>query len=359
MKSFPFIAVSGSAIERGRQIGSRAKEQILHNINTYKRIFKDMAGVDWETATKRAAEYIPWIEKYDQEIMNEIIGISEGSNQPLLDIVALNARSEIIINTDGCTSLAALPIATKHQHTLLGQNWDWIDDIKPGVIILEIDQDPRPTILMATEAGIVGKIGMNSKGVGVCLNLLGTANNKMGVPIHIILRGILNSHSLSQAVGQVGRLQRGTAANFLVAHGEGVAFDIEATSTDFDVLYPSDGTINHTNHFLSTRMDILDTARLKFPDTYVRYWRSHNLVSAANIDAQTLKTIFSDHFGHPDSICRHGESYPVDLGRSTACGTVFSIIMNLSTKTLEISNGQPCTNAYHTYQLSKLQLKES
>lgn len=63
-------------------------------------------------------------------------------------------------------------------------------EINPGVILLEIDQTPRPNILMATEAGIVGKIGLNSEGLGVCLNLLGPEHNTMrGVPIHIILRG--------------------------------------------------------------------------------------------------------------------------------------------------------------------------
>ncbi|SFF17889.1 isopenicillin-N N-acyltransferase like protein [Bacillus sp. OV194] len=360
MHPFPLIQVSGSALERGRQIGMKAKKQIVHNINTYKKIFMDMAGVDWATATNRAADYIPWIEKYDQEIMNEIIGISEGSNQPLLDIVALNSRSEIILNTDGCTSVAVLPEVTKNNETLLGQNWDWNDVIKPGIIILEIDQAPRPKILMATEAGIVGKIGMNSEGLGVCLNLLGTQNNTVGVPIHIVLRGILNSKSISQAVGQVARLRRGTAANFLVADDEGVAFDIESTCTDFDVLYPSAGTISHTNHFVSTRMDYLDNAREKFPDTFVRHWRSKELLSThkSDIDEQTLNHLFTDHFGYPDSICRHGDLYPVDLGRFTASCTVFSIVMNLSKKTFEISTGQPCSSDHHTYRLSQLQLNE-
>ncbi|MGG4498465.1 hypothetical protein [Brevibacillus reuszeri] len=53
--------------------------------------------------------------------MEEIKGISEGSGLDLQDIVALNARSEIITNlggstskADGCTCIAAVPTATKN-----------------------------------------------------------------------------------------------------------------------------------------------------------------------------------------------------------------------------------------------------
>jgi isopenicillin-N N-acyltransferase like protein len=355
VETFPFIHVSGSAVERGRKIGQLAKKQIIHNINSYKQIFMDLAGVSWESATTRAADYIPWIERYDKEIMDEIKGISEGSDQNLLDIVALNARSEIILNTDGCTSLAVVPPVTRNGDTLIGQNWDWLDKIKPGVIILEIEQSPRPTILMTTEAGIVGKIGMNSEGLGVCLNLLGTADRAMGVPIHIVLRGILNSKSLSQAVGQVGRLARGTSANYLIAHKEGEALNIEATPHDYDVLYPADGMLTHTNHFIGARkVNIQDTARIKFPDTHLRQGRANKLLLAQNesADAQVFKNILTDHVGYPDGICRHGELFPPDLGRPVAGNTVFSIIMNLSQGVMELTTGQPCSSPYKIYRFT-------
>ncbi|MFC7392196.1 C45 family autoproteolytic acyltransferase/hydolase [Scopulibacillus cellulosilyticus] len=352
MEAFPFFCVSGTAINRGREIGELARNQIIHNIDFYQRYFMNSYGISWESATARAKEYIPWIEKYDQEIMDEIKGISEGSEQNLIDIVALNVRSEII-NTDGCTSLAAVPQAARNNETLLGQNWDWNDGVKPGVIVLEIDQSPRPAILMATEAGIVGKIGMNSEGLGVCLNFLGTDDQTtMGVPVHIILRGILNSRTLSQATGQIGRLTRGTSANYLIAHREGEALNIEATPDDYDVLYSMNGWLIHTNHFIGPRhINIKDTARINFPDTHLRQGRASKLLSHANgqIDSETFKTILTDHIGHPDSICRHGELFPPDLGRPTVGSTVFSIIMNLSEGLMELSAGQPCSNPYKTY----------
>lgn len=107
-----------------------------------------MGNIGWSEARRSAELYIQSIAEYDQEIFDEIIGISEGSGQDLLDIIALNARSEILLNSDGCTSMAFVPKATENRETLLAQNWDWNPEINKGVILLEIGQDPRPTILM-------------------------------------------------------------------------------------------------------------------------------------------------------------------------------------------------------------------
>ncbi|RNB79924.1 hypothetical protein EDM59_26355 [Brevibacillus nitrificans] len=359
MKAFQHIRVSGPAFERGKQLGQLAKQQIIHNIETYKALFWEMAHVKWDAARNYAVQYIDVIESYDPEILLEIKGISEGSGQDLLDLITLNARSEVITNlaggdipSDGCTSMAAVPEVTKHQEMLLGQNWDWNNKVKPGMIVLEIDQAPRPKILMVTEAGIVGKIGMNRAGVGVCLNFLGTSERIVGVPIHIILRGILNSSTLPQAVGQVARMNRGTSANYLIAHKEGEVLNVEASPTNYDVLYPEKGWQVHANHFIGPRsINLIDTARIMSPDSHLRQGRASKLLDKfeSNIDSEAFQAIFRDHAGSPDGICRHGETQPLDLGRSMISSTVFSIIMNLSQGTFVLSEGQPCENPYDAY----------
>ncbi|KQL50040.1 hypothetical protein AN963_10355 [Brevibacillus choshinensis] len=360
MKAFQHIRVSGPAFERGKQLGELAKQQIIHNIETYKALFWEMAHVKWDAARDYAVKYISVIESYDPEILQEIKGISEGSGQDLLDLITLNARSEMITNlagsdtpSDGCTSMAAVPEVTKNQEMLLGQNWDWNNKVKPGMIVLEIVQAPRPKILMVTEAGIVGKIGMNSSGIGVCLNFLGTSERTIGVPIHIILRGILNSTTLPQAVGQVARMNRGTSANYLIAHKEGEALNVEASPTNYDVLYPAEGWLVHANHFIGPRsINIQDTARIMSPDSHLRQGRASKLLSQYGnaIDSKAFRKIFCDHAGSPDGICRHGETKPPDLGRPLISSTVFSIIMNLSQGTFELAEGQPCENPYEVYQ---------
>lgn len=353
VSKFKKIKINGNAFERGKQLGSLAKEEIKHNIQTYKKLFKQNANMDWETAKSKAKKYIPWIEKYDKEIMDEIEGISVGSGYDLLEITALNARSEIILQSDGCTSIAAIPEANEENMTYLGQNWDWDNSIKKGIIILDITQDPRPRILMITEAGIVGKIGMNQDGLGVCLNLLGTSEQvDAGVPIHVILRGILNSRNINQAIGQIGRLKKGVAANYLIAHRDGEAMNVESTPNDFDVLHPMNGYIAHTNHFIGPRkININDIGKVLLPDTHMRERIANKLLNNSKyINDKTIKNVFSNHTGYPDSICRHGQNYPTDLGRPQASDTVFSIIMNLTEGNFSIASGPPCELDFKLYE---------
>jgi hypothetical protein len=264
-------------------------------------------------------------------------------------------NSDSVSVLDGCTCLAATPSVTKEKEILLGQNWDWNHLIKPGMIMAEIEQPPRPTIFMVTEAGIVGKIGMNSEGLGLCMNFLGTSEIGEGVPIHVVLRGILNSKTLSQAIGQVTRLPRGTSGNFLIAHKEGETVDVEATPTDYDVIYPLNGCIAHANHFVAPRMlSVNDTSRIGIPDSHLRQGIATRLLTAqiGTIETGTFKQIFTNHTGYPVGICRHGESFTSDFEASSTAKTVFSIIMNLSEGTFELTTGNPCESTYQMYRLN-------
>lgn len=354
MQTIKRIRVEGNAYECGKKIGEQASKEIHHTLKTYKQLFIDLNKTSWDKARERAASYIPWIEEYDPLIMDEIKGISEGAKVELLDIVTLNTRSEIISETDGCTSLAVVPSGTKNNKTLLAQNWDWMDAIKPSLIIMEIIQPNRPKVLMCTEAGIIGKIGMNDSGIGVCLNFLSTTEQDYGVPVHIVLRGILNSKLFSQAVGQISRLQRGTSANYLIATKEGEALDIESTCDDYDAIYPSEDIIVHSNHFYGPKhIKVKDLARMKFPDTHLRHGRGEKLLRKeyGKIDMETVKSLLSDHINYPDAICRHGETLGPLPGRPLPSNTVFSIIMNLTDGYFELAPGQPCHTPFerHTF----------
>ena len=66
------------------------------------------------------------------------------------------------------------------QHLELDQlserrNWDWKSSAASSLIALDIlahEPTKRPRIKMMTEAGVIGKIGVNEFGVSVMLNAL-------------------------------------------------------------------------------------------------------------------------------------------------------------------------------------------
>lgn len=352
------IECSGTPYEIGFAHGSKAKEEVLKSIATYKVMFKDYGNLEWEEAKRRSNSYIDYINQFSPDLMEEMRGVAEGAGVELQDILALNARSEVImvppeahtpVPSDGCTSLSVSGDSSKDGHILLAQNWDWKDSQLDSLIVLKINRTDKPSITMVTEAGIIGKIGCNSAGLGVCLNALGTPDKPEGVPLHVVLRGILDQEKVSDAIEKVNSLKNACAANYQIAHKNGACVDLEKAPTDFEVTYAENGLLAHTNHFITPRLyHINDASRLMVHDTFVRLGRTRFLMNKynGNIDVDVIKTILTDHVDYPDSICSHNDPKD-DIGHR--CCTVFSIIMDLTEGKILVAKGQPCSSQYYEY----------
>lgn len=355
VSEFPFIEVEGSPYEIGVQIGTKAKKQIANCINVYRNALEKSFGIAWSDLKKYAQKYIKPIESYDGDIMEEVRGIAEGSENSIDDIVAINSRTELLgkgkeIN-DGCSSFGINREATLCKENIIGQNWDFYSKLRDCVIVLKIHQINKPDILMVAEAGFVGKIGLNSKGIGVCLNAIQTENKRLGVPTHFILRGILNSEGIVDAIGAITRAELANSANYLIGNNGDTIVDVEADPTDFDVLHDESGVLVHTNHILSKKLNGLkELLRFPHPDTYVRKMRLEKQLKQ-NIGVLTedkIKEFLCDHEGYPDSICRHQNDLDPEHARVS---TVSSIIMNLSKKEMQVASGNPCSHQYQLYRL--------
>lgn len=354
---FPVYECSGTPYEIGYAHGSQAKKQITVSINNYRAMFKDYSDIDWESARNYAKTFIPAITAFDPEIMEEIRGVAAGSGYDLEDILALNVRSEIVLQgdqinkecSDGCSSFAFTPYKTVTGETFIGQNWDWKLTEREGLVILKIKQQKKPDITMITEAGIIGKIGFNSAGIGVCLNALASDKKADGelIPLHVAMRGALNSQTLSDAIREVGRVNLACCVNFTMASAEGQAICIEIGAGDIDVIYADDGYCVHTNHFYGPRMvNTRDTGRIGLPDSYLRLGRFRDMIKHGNdkIGIKDIKTMLCDHVGYPDAICRHEDFSEPEEKRLV---TLFSVIMNLDREEMYFAPGNPCECGYH------------
>jgi isopenicillin-N N-acyltransferase-like protein len=346
---FPQLLLKGNAYEIGYNHGSTFRSLIRDNIDIYFSLFFHYAQLGREEVISRAHSFIPFIEGFDREIMEEMRGIAEGSGNLLEEIVALNARTEIMfkdstLQPGECTALAVTPEASSTGHTLIGQNWDWMVQMRDKAIILEIEQKEKPRILTFTEAGFVGKIGMNTAGVGLCANLLVGPNTVLGIPFHLFCRGILNSSSLGEAISKVLEYQSGASGNFLIAHAEGEAIDIETSPHGSDYLYSYSGFLTHTNHFES-KVTIEDIGRKLFPDTILRFCRSGKFLDKerGRITLETFQKILQDHFNYPNAICRHPDPRLPELEQMQ---TNASVLMDLTDRVMFVCQGNPCTGEY-------------
>ena len=355
MARFPLIEVRGEPLERGRQYGEQVADLIRFNLEGYWRLFRHQAGLDRAAALAQARGYMEPIRAYAPHLLEEMRGIAEGAGLSLDEILALNSRTEILSQgyvplRKECTAAFVAPELTADGHALVGQNWDWSNVLRGGAVLLRVEQPGGPTVLTLTEAGMVGKIGFNSAGVGVCTNFLRHDHRRVGVPFHVILREALNASRLGQAVAAVTRGVRADAGNYLLAHAEGEAIDLEAAPSDVGFLHPEDGLLAHTNHFITPRLQTGDTGIPDSDNTLLRYGRAVRLLraQAGQITVETLKRLFGDHFNRPKAICRHPDPAQSEIERDA---TLASMIVDLTAGEMHVTVGEPCQAAYYTVRL--------
>jgi isopenicillin-N N-acyltransferase like protein len=349
VKQFDLIALEGDPFERGRQYGARASATIAGNIRAYLPLIEFHAGLPAQAALAAAAAFAPRLETYAPELLEEMRGIAAGAGCSLDEILLINTRSELMgtAGADECTALAAGPGVTAGDQVLLGQNWDWYTAIDVEPVVLQIRQAGSPTILTLAEAGQVGKIGLNSAGLGVCLNFLQHTDQGQGLPIHVILRRMLACSGLGEAIHEAYRGPRGGAANLLLAHAQGDIVDLELTPLQADFLYGDAGWLVHANHFESPRLRPGDAGLVTSMSTIARAARARRLLAGAagNVSLDTFRTILGNHAYGDYAICRHPAPAEAALQQTA---TRASVIMNLSERLLHVAAGQPCQHAYYT-----------
>lgn len=354
---FPLIEIEGEATERGRQYGARAAVAIRQNVEAYLNLIEYSAGMGRAMALEHAAAYEPVLEAHVPDLLQEMRGIAEGAGCDLVAVLLINARSELMGSmcdgaTGECTALAAAPEVTAAGRVLLGQNWDWYTAVEAEPVLLRIRQPDKPEILTVTEAGQVGKIGLNSAGLGVCLNFLEHADAAQcvpgrGLPVHVILRQMLGCASLGAAVREAHRAPRGGAGNILMAHAEGECLDLELAANEADFLYADAGWLVHTNHYESPRLRGGDRGLAASMSTLARAARARRLLASAaerrEVSEATFRRILTDHTYGAYAICRHADPGEPHLQQTA---TRASVIMDLAARTMHLAEGQPCREAY-------------
>lgn len=344
------LDLSGTPHEIGLQHGELAKEEVMYSLDSYEKLFFHDVGITWKEAKELAKKHIPAIEKTNMDLIHEMEGIAQGSSIDFDDILTLNARSEIALTqnkSDGCTSLAVLPPTS--EQTFLAQTWDWRSAQSRSLIMTKINQQHAPNIHMVTEGGIIGKIGLNEHGLGVCLNALRANLSSQALPIHLGLREVLNSRDIYEAEKKVIDGQLGSSANFLIAQDNEdlrYAVNLELSPTSYDKRETHTSFLYHTNHFCSIAVTSnIGKERLNTTEnSYDRIDRMGALIqdSVAGNKAITESVVqgwLSDHENDPNTICRHKQEGTSDY---TDTITAFAVIMNLRNKHMYLMEGQPC-----------------
>jgi len=359
------VRVEGSSYQRGRQYGRQAATRVRLSVQAYQQTFAHYAGWDWPTVRREAARFEAPIGSVMPAYLEELRGIADGAGLDLADVLAINVRTEVMFAAKArqaptaarlpaqlsqpaeCSAFACVPAPGQNDPVLIGQNWDWLLHSAQTLIVLEVRQDEGPDFVTVVEAGLLAKTGMNAAGLGLVTNALVTDADvgEPGLPYHVLLRAVLDCATVTDALEVLQACPRSSSANYLIAQAGGAALDIEAAPGDFTRLYPvypEDGVLRHTNHFLAPRTAAsgagpTDLALWAMPSSVVRLQRLRAAATARTLD--DFGVLLADHADYPHSICAHPDpaAHPCEQG-----ATIASVLMDLTARRIWLAAGNPC-----------------
>jgi isopenicillin-N N-acyltransferase-like protein len=356
---FPEVTVSGSPYERGRQYGAQARDRVHRSIASYAETFAYFAGWDWRRSREEAMRFLPAIDDFAPSQVDELRGLAAGAEVDLADVVAVNVRTEVMYSSrvrnalalrapDECSSFAS---AAPDRHVIVGQNWDWSPFAIDTLVVLRAEPDDGPAFVTVVEAGLLAKFGVNSEGLALMTNALGSTEDvgDVGVPYHVLLRALIECGDVDEALKRIDGSNRASSANYLLADVSGAVVDVEARPGDGGRVHRLDcdqrGVLLHTNHFVSPDFDAVDYKDLVATTTDFRLERFEDIVRAADdlSDLALYKSALTDHESAPASVCRHPDG---SLPGPEQSMTVAAALVDLTERRLLVSEGPPCEKGF-------------
>ena len=340
-----FITVNGNAYERGFEIGRQLKMQIETNYLNQAKYYDVPNGVNYTEWGEMAMRYVPFLEKWTPEVLEEMKGTAEGAGMEFKQILAMTTAYEKSfcrdMVEDKCTAFLLSKDVTKEQKVIVGQTNDecyteWLYQL--DTVIHHVDGGQE--VMTYTHPGIPAYMGINNDGLAVLWTYIDNGVTGNGVPTNAIIRHLLTLKSVDEAVDFLKKVPHDIPNQFGVADKAGNIASVECfpnkVYVDCNKLF-----LVHTNH----------TAFADEPEytcsktTWDRYDVMKEQIEGniGDIDVQKCEDFLRSHERFPNSICSH--AYPEKPWNKTLAAMVF----DLTEGEMHITFGNPCESEYHTY----------
>jgi isopenicillin-N N-acyltransferase-like protein len=342
------VFLGGSPRQRGQAYGESLRAEIAGAVDTWRGSLAAATGEHPDGYIRdflAAVDFEPAIERWTPGLLDEVRGLAEGTGLDFDTIYAFQLVDEEWVFrrnrvapalAERCSSFG---VAVPGVAPLVAQNLDLPSDFDGLQVLLRVEEDDRQCLL-PTYAGVIGLNGLNSDGVGVCVNTLSQLNARPdGLPVAFMLRGLLRQSDRAGTDAFINEVLHASGQNYVVGTREGVD-DYECSAGQVARFMPGAERVAHANHPLvnADRWEAEGSAPIAGLDGSIRryeYLREELLEQAGPVDAAGARQLLST-----SPLCR----IP---GRPGAAISLFSTVMELGAEpVMEVAAGPGSEVAY-------------
>jgi isopenicillin-N N-acyltransferase-like protein len=345
MRGVPFVQACGSPFAVGYEHGNRLGHRLRDFLADGRGRLDRLLPTPMPAARLRALldEYADAIRTATPRLFAEIEGLAAGAGVPVLDAVLLQVRRELLgyqrVPTMGdCTTYAR--VGAEPGGTALAQTVDLTGDLDDVLGVLRVAAFPAgPATLVLSFGGLLGYLGLNSRGLAVGLNLVLGGPWAPGLPPYLAIRHVLDTAGdVDEAIEVLSGLPLASSRAFTLCDAARAA-TVEVLANEHRVRRGP--TLTHTNHFLDP--GFVDSDEL---NVFARNSSLQRLQAVrAGVAQLPADATQEEHFA---LLCTRPICVP-GRGDIRAERTVAAVVMYPATGTLHVRPGDPNTSRTLTF----------
>jgi isopenicillin-N N-acyltransferase-like protein len=289
----------------------------------------------------------PYLEVTERELpwlVEELAAVADAAGADRLAVFAAGIE-ELDGGGEGegaCSDLVARSPASVDGHVWVAHNNDLSPEVEPDIVATEW-RVPGDPVVFTIGIGPWISVGFNSEGLALTGNEVSPNDNRVGIPRLLHVRDILRRRTLDDAVEAALSPHRASSYNTILSHRDGGVVNVEGSATDAELIRPGrDGTLAHTNHYVSARMLPYEGDPEYAAGSAVRYRRALEWLAPGQITQHILRRALQDHTGAPHSLCRHPE-------HGAKSKTVFWCLSDVTEGAVTYGRGNPCDSVDQHY----------
>jgi isopenicillin-N N-acyltransferase-like protein len=330
----PLVRASGCHEEVGRQIGAATAAEMRRMVGGADADPPLVAG--YRAVTQ---QHLPWV-------VEELDGAAEAARLDPLAVFAASIEELAPAEAPtGCSDIVVTGARTADGHMLVAHTNDLYAEEEEGIVAIEW-RIPGEPVVFTLGSGPWISVGWNDAGLSVTGNEVSPNDERVGIPRLLQVRGVLTRRTLAEAVDACLHPARASAYNWVLAHADGTAVNVEASATSAGKDEPGDdGFLVHTNHYAREDMQPFEREG-DYESSCARLDRARELAVADGFTVGRLREVLSDHENKENAICRHGDE-------SKVVKTVFWCVADVTAGEISYGRGNPCDSEAQVYRFEQ------